>query len=369
MQHTLILSSGFLLWGSDVVRRLCLLLCALACAFGLLLWRAGDDVPVSAPTASPTSAPTSALSPERVRVCIVPSRSAAATAAPTPEPPPIWLNVWNEGRVERVELEDYLVHVVAGEMPASYEPEALRAQAVATRSYIAWKLPAYGGSGCSRGGDVCTDSEHCMAYQSEEALRAHWGDRFDEYYEKILDAVQDTRGQVMTWNGEPIQALFHSASGGRTEDAQAVWGTAFPYLTSVESEGEENEQHTVRLTAKDLASRLNAAFDGAGLTAETVKTQFVVRSRTQSGRADTVKVGKVTATGKAVRAALDLSSANFTIDWQGSVAVLTTVGYGYGVGMSQVGANAMAQQGSTYRDILTHYYTGVTLADLSGLGA
>ena len=254
-------------------------------------------------------------------------------------------------------------------MPASYEPEALRAQAVAARSYIAWKLPAYGGSGCSRGGDVCTDSEHCMAYQSEEALRARWGDRFDEYYEKIRAAVQDTAGQVMVWNGEPIQALFHSSSGGRTEDAQAVWGTAFPYLTSVESEGEENEQRTVRLTAKDLAAKLNAAFDGAGLTADTVRTQFLVRSRTQSGRADTVKVGKVTATGKAVRAALDLSSANFTIDWQGGEAVLTTVGYGHGVGMSQVGANAMAQQGSTYRDILTHYYTGTTLADLSGLDA
>ena len=353
------------------MRRLCLLLCALACAFGLLLWRAGDAVPADAPVPaqSPAPAQAPALSPERVRVAVVSVQSEPAQTAAPAQPAPIWLNVWNEGSMERIELEDYLVHVVAGEMPASYEPEALRAQAVAARSYIAWKLPAYGGSGCSRGGDVCTDSEHCMAYQSEEALRARWGDRFDEYYEKIRAAVQDTAGQVMVWNGEPIQALFHSSSGGRTEDAQAVWGTAFPYLTSVESEGEENEQRTVRLTAKDLAAKLNAAFDGAGLTADTVRTQFLVRSRTQSGRADTVKVGKVTATGKAVRAALDLSSANFTIDWQGGEAVITTVGYGHGVGMSQVGANAMAQQGSTYRDILTHYYTGATLADLSGLDA
>lgn len=354
------------------MRRLCLLLCALACAFGLLLWRAGDAVPAGAPvpTQSPMPAQVPALSPERVRVAVVSVQSELAQTAVAPaQPAPIWLNVWNEGSMERIELEDYLVHVVAGEMPASYETEALRAQAVAARSYIAWKLPAYGGSGCSRGGDVCTDSEHCMAYQSEEALRARWGDRFDEYYEKIRAAVQDTAGQVMVWNGEPIQALFHSSSGGRTEDAQAVWGTAFPYLTSVESEGEENEQRTVRLTAKDLAAKLNAAFDGAGLTADTVRTQFLVRSRTQSGRADTVKVGKVTATGKAVRAALDLSSANFTIDWQGGESVITTVGYGHGVGMSQVGANAMAQQGSTYRDILTHYYTGATLADLSDLSA
>ena len=353
------------------MRRLCLLLCALACAFGLLLWRAGDSVPADAlvPTQSPAPAQVPALSPERVRVAVVSVQSEPAQPAAPAQPAPVWLNVWNEGSMERIELEDYLVHVVAGEMPASYEPEALRAQAVAARSYIAWKLPAYGGSGCSRGGDVCTDSEHCMAYQSEEALRARWGDRFDEYYEKIRAAVQDTAGQVMVWNGEPIQALFHSSSGGRTEDAQAVWGTAFPYLTSVESEGEENEQRTVRLTAKDLAAKLNAAFDGAGLTADTVRTQFLVRSRTQSGRADTVKVGKVTATGKAVRAALDLSSANFTIDWQGGEAVITTVGYGHGVGMSQVGANAMAQQGSTYRDILTHYYTGATLADLSDLDA
>ena len=355
------------------MRRLCILLCALACAFGLLLWRAGDAVPVSAPAASPTASPSPTLTPERIHVSIVLPQSTPAPTEPAssehaPAPTPIWLNVWNEGTIERVELEDYLVHVVAGEMPASYEPEALRAQAVAARSYIAWKLPDYGGSGCSRGGDVCTDSEHCMAYQSDEALRARWGDRFDEYYNKVCDAVQDTRGQVMTWNGEPIQALFHSASGGRTEDAQAVWGTAFPYLTSVQSEGEEEEPRTVRLTAKDLAAKLNAAFDGAGLTADSVKTQFVVRSRTRSGRAETVKVGRVTATGKAVRAALALSSANFTIDWQGSEAVLTTVGYGHGVGMSQVGANAMARQGSTYRDILTHYYTGAILASLSDLG-
>ena len=165
------------------MRRLCLLLCALACAFGLLLWRAGDAVPADAPVPaqSPAPAQAPALSPERVRVAVVSVQSEPAqTAAAPAQPAPVWLNVWNEGSMERIELEDYLVHVVAGEMPASYEPEALRAQAVAARSYIAWKLPAYGGSGCSRGGDVCTDSEHCMAYQSEEALRARWGDRFDE---------------------------------------------------------------------------------------------------------------------------------------------------------------------------------------------
>lgn len=351
------------------MRRLCILLCALACAFGLLLWCEGDAAPQATPepSAVPTYPP--ALSPDRVSVQVISTQDEPVQPAAAPSAPePVWLNVWNEGSIERVELEEYLIHVVAGEMPASYEPQALRAQAVAARSYIAWKLPAYGGSGCSRGGDVCTDSEHCMAYQSDEALRGRWGGHYDAYYEKIRAAVQDTRGQVMVWNGEPIQALFHSSSGGMTEDAQAVWGTAFPYLTSVRSEGEGDEQRTVRLSAKELAQKLNAAFGGAGLTADNVEAQFLVRSRTKSGRADTVKVGRVTATGKAVRAALDLSSASFSVDWQDGEAVITTVGYGHGVGMSQVGANAMARQGSDYRDILTHYYTGAALATLSDLG-
>lgn len=208
-----------------------------------------------------------------------------------------------------------------------------------------------------------------MAYRSEAELREKWGEDYESYRVKIAQAVQDTVGEVMAYNGSPIQALFHSSSGGWTEDAQAVWGTAFPYLQSVESSGEDDTRKEKRFPAAQLVKQLNAAFDGAGLTESTVKAQFVVRTRTASGRADVVKVGKVTATGKAVRAALDLSSANFTVEWDGDEAVLTTIGYGHGVGMSQVGANAMAEQGSGYQEILTHYYIGVEVVQMQALGA
>ena len=167
----------------------------------------------------------------------------------------------------------------------------------------------------------------------------------------------------MRYEGRPVQALFHASSGGRTEDAQAVWGTALPYLTSVAS-AEEDTQRTVTLSRAQLAEKLNAAFDGAGLTKDNVVQQFVVRSRTPGGRADIVRVGRVTAAGRAVRSALGLSSTAFEVRSEGENVTITTQGYGHGVGMSQEGANAMAQQGKTWQDILLHYYTGVSIGKM-----
>lgn len=268
--------------------------------------------------------------------------------------------------MERVALEDYLVSVLAGEMPASYSMEALKAQAIAARSYIVWKLPRFGGSGCSRGAqaDVCTDSKHCMAYRSDAQMREGWGESYEEKHEKLLRAVQETAGQILLYDGRPAQALFHAASGGRTEDAQEVWGTAYPYLQSVESEGEQGQTAQVRLSKSKLAQKLNAAFEGAGLTAANIERQFSIRSVTGSGRADAVRVGRVTATGKAVRAALGLRSAGFTIAFEGDDAILTTNGFGHGVGLSQEGAQNMAENGADCEEILLHYYTGVTIGSI-----
>ena len=349
------------------MRKLCFVLCVLAACVGVVVFQEGTRPQLAAEQSAAQPQAALAAGAEVVRVEAVQVAGDAQSAESAQE---VYLTVWDEGRTQRVKLEDFLVGVVAGEMPASYHPEALCAQAVAARSYAAWKMPAYGGGGCSKGvdTDVCTDSTHCMAYWSEEKMREQWGADYETYHQKIVQAVQDTAGQVMLYNGSPVQALFHSASGGRTEDAQAVWGTACPYLTSVDSGGEEESgQYSAvkRMTAQELAQTLNKAFEGAGLTQESVRTQFTVRSRTESGRADVVKVGAVTATGKAVRTALDLNSTNFEIDFEGDEAVLTTLGYGHGVGMSQVGANAMAQEGSGYEEILKHYYTGVEIGSLS----
>ena len=338
------------------MRKFALLLCALACAAGVYLLRGGTEGAPPDPAQAENPAPRA----QTVRV------EAARVLSAQAQEEPIVLTVWDEGRAVRMDMEDYLIYAVAGEMPASYEMEALKAQAVAARSYLAWKMPAFGGGGCSQGvdTDVCTDSTHCMAYWSEAEMRERWGEAYAENRARIEEAVRATAGEVMLYNGSPIQALFHSASGGQTEDAQAVWGTAYPYLMSVKSAEEGESGKEVRLKIGALVSALNEAFPGANLTEQNVRSAFSVRSRTDSGRADVVQVGEVTATGRAVRTALGLRSTNFTIAYAGEEAVLTTVGYGHGVGMSQVGANAMAAQGSSYREILQHYYTGVAFAPL-----
>lgn len=341
------------------MRRLWMLLCILLGVLCIVMQRPeADPAPLTVSTEEAAVQP-DCICVEYVRPSTTPEEAAE----------PITIGVYENGSLNTVEMEEYLIHVVAGEMPASYEFEALCAQAVAARTYVAWKMPIYGGSGCSRGGDVCTDSKHCMAYMSEPEMQTAWGEHYAQYYDKIAQAVQATEGAVMTYRHQPIQALFHSSSGGQTEDAQAVWGTAFPYLKSVESSGEEDTRKVKRYTAKQLVEQLNTAIPDAQLTTKTVKTQFVVRTRTDSGRADAVRVGKVTASGKAVRAALGLNSAQFTIEWEGDEAVITTVGHGHGVGMSQVGANAMAAAGCGYREILLHYYTGAEIEQIQMLGA
>ncbi len=351
------------------MRKLCFLFCLLACILGAMLYANDGQAEASLPLPD-GPAPAAAHVQDTVKVQVVfPTMTPAPSAQPTPSTAPAMLTVYDEGRCVRMEMEEYLVHVVAGEMPASYEEEALKAQAVAARSYVSWKQAAWGGSGCSKGvdTDICTDSTHCMAYLSDEAMREKWGERYEEYYDRIRSAVLATQGEVMLYDGSPIQALFHSSSGGRTEDAQAVWGAAFPYLQSVSSGAEEESGQTraeKRFKIEALVKALNQSFTGAELTAQNVEEQFSIRSYTASGRADVVKVGKVTATGRAVRTALGLNSTNFSVAYKGGEAVFTTVGYGHGVGMSQVGANLMAKEGSDYQEILTHYYTHVTLGPL-----
>lgn len=364
------------------MRKLCFLLCLLACCVGILTL--GDEQKKQNPTplADGTVLGSDANNEKETVVVEVVRAKAATQLASLPQgakttnqsqstAAPVMLSVYDDGQTVRISLEEYLVHVVAGEMPASYEDEALRAQAVAARSYVAWKMAAWGGSGCNRGvnADVCTDSSHCMAYTSTEEMKKNWGEDYQAHYDKIASAVNSTAGEVLMYNGSPIQALFHSASGGKTEDAQAVWGTAFPYLQSVSSSGEENSsQHTATQTMKtsDLVKKLNSAFDGAGLTTKNIENSFAVRTYTQSGRVDVVKVGKVTATGRAIRSALGLNSTNFTVKYSGDEAAITTIGYGHGVGMSQVGANAMAKDGKGYAEILLHYYNQVDIEKIDG---
>ncbi len=266
-----------------------------------------------------------------------------------------------DGAVEEMSLADYLWRVVAAEMPASFEQEALRAQAVCARTYSLWKMAA--GSHQEEGADLCTDSGCCQAYIEPEQAGENWGDSAQSHSEKIAAAVADTDAQVLTYDGQPIQAVFFSSSTDATEDAAQVWGNSLPYLVSVSSpEGEEvpNYHSTVTLTADQLRELVVAQYPEADLSADPPDWISNV-SYNASGRVSSLEVGGVSMSGGAARTLFGLRSACFQVEESEGSFTFSVTGYGHGVGMSQYGANAMAKEGSGWREIVTHYYTGVNI--------
>ena len=180
----------------------------------------------------------------------------------------------------------------------------------------------------------------------------------------MREAVYATKGELLTYGGLPIEALFHSNSGGQTEDSENVFASAEPYHMGVVSPGEESAEHfsdETRFSRAEAAKALNELYPDANVSAKKLNKQLKVLSRFESGRVNQVKVGDVTLTGRQFRQALSLMSANFNLSFSDKNVTVSTMGYGHGVGMSQYGANAMAQEGGDYRDILLHYYSGVKL--------
>ncbi|MCD8004557.1 MAG: stage II sporulation protein D [Oscillospiraceae bacterium] len=268
-----------------------------------------------------------------------------------------------DGQVEEMTLADYLWSVTAAEMPASFEPEALKAQVVTARTYTAWKM--LHGEENHPDADVCTDVNCCQAYLSPEDAAAAWGDAAQEYTEKLWAAVTETDGEVITYEGQPIQAVFFSSSAGRTEDAVEVWGSAVPYLVGVDSpEGEDvpNYHTEVTLSAQEFQDIFLAAYPQADLSG-TPERWFGKSVLTASGRVSSMEVGGVSVTGTALRALFSLRSAAFTVEAAEDSVTFQVTGYGHGVGMSQYGANALAQQGMDYQEIVKWYYTGVEVID------
>lgn len=287
---------------------------------------------------------------------------------PPAEAPTVALYDAKRGEVLDLPLEEYLFGVVASEMPASFPAAALEAQAVSARTYTAKRLAAFGGKPCGRhGADLCSDSSCCQAWRSREEHMERWGDDAQFYADKIERALEETLGVVALYGGKPIDALYFSNSGGRTEDAADVFGADVPYLVSVISPGEEDASHyedSFSYTRKEFAKALNKAFPEAGLTANDLEEQVETLSRSEGGRVTELRLGGVTITGREFRSALGLPSAGFTIDISSDGVEVDTRGFGHGVGMSQYGARAMALDGSDYKEILAHYYTGITLGTL-----
>ena len=267
-----------------------------------------------------------------------------------------------EGAVAELTMADYLWGVVAAEMPASFEPEALKAQACAARTYT---VILQNGNKHPEA-DICGDSTCCQAYIDRSAAEARWGLNAREYGEKIDQAVADTDGLGILYEGKPIQALFFSSAPGKTVDAVEVWGNPVAYLKSVDSpEGDEvpNYHSQAVLGAEEVKSLTLNAYPGADLTGDP-SSWFGEASRNEGGGVISIPLGGVTLTGGQVRSLFSLRSACFTVAWDGTQFTFDVTGYGHGVGMSQYGANAMAKAGSPFRDILTWYYTGTEVGEL-----
>lgn len=274
----------------------------------------------------------------------------------------------SERGVMELEIEDYLVHVVAGEMPAVFEEEALKAQAVAARTFTEKRIT--GGSKCKSGCDVCTDPGCCQAFAFTTSLERAWGEDFEKYYEKIVTAVSSTRGEVLVNDGKLITALYHSSSGGMTENSEEVFAVALPYLVSVVSEGEEKQScySSEKLIPYDVfMDTVNSVYPEAAM--EDPEADIAVWGRTESGRVKLVQLGGTVVSSQQFRSLFDLHSTNFTFEFVENAVKITCLGYGHGVGMSQCGANAMAERGCTYREILKHYYTGVDIASWEDMEA
>lgn len=262
----------------------------------------------------------------------------------------------SDGAVVQMDIDEYLVGVVLGEMPADFEPEALKAQTVAARTYAA-KVMNTGGKHTD--GSICTDSICCQAYMAENAYLEKGGT--EEKLNKVRNAVMDTSGLVLTYHGELIEATYFSCSGGSTEDAAAVWGTDYPYLRAVPSPGEETASHycdTVCFTKAQFQEKTGATLigDPAGW--------FTTEAYTPGGGAETIRIGDKCFSGTELRRLLGLASTAMTITAEGNTITVVTKGYGHRVGMSQYGADAMAVKGSKYTEILAYYYPGTKLEKL-----
>ena len=268
--------------------------------------------------------------------------------------------------IEELPLDEYLLGVVSAEMPASFEMEALNAQAIVARTYTLYSIThnnkKHGDA------DICDSSACCQAWISKENRLAKWDEENrTEYWNKIVNAVNNTEGKIITYNGEAIDAFFHSNSGGKTEVPVNVWGgTNYPYLQSVQTAGEDAySQYNSELTIKkdEFISKIRESHKNFQIDFSK-EDAIKILDYTDANRIKTIKVGNINISGVEMRKIMGLKSANFTITIEGDNIKFEVIGYGHGVGMSQTGADSMAKQGSNYEEIIKHFYTDVEITTM-----
>ncbi|MBR6040716.1 MAG: stage II sporulation protein D [Clostridia bacterium] len=267
-----------------------------------------------------------------------------------------------------MDLEEYIVGVVSAEMPAYYDFEALKAQAVASRTYTLYSM-AHGGCHTNPDADVCTNSKCCQAFSTHERMQNAWKDDYANNYNRVAQAVMETAGEVLVCDGKLCDALYHACSGGQTENSENVYANALPYLRGVDSPYEDPmREEDVDFGTDALVELIAAKYPESGITKDNVREGIAIEKAYESGRVETLRLGKTKITGKQARNLFGLRSTMFTVEWTEKGIVFHVKGYGHGVGMSQNGANGMAKHGADYREILFHYYTGVSIASYGADG-
>ncbi|MBR2131164.1 MAG: stage II sporulation protein D [Oscillospiraceae bacterium] len=273
------------------------------------------------------------------------------------------LTVLIDGKIATMDMSSYLMGVVRAEMPASFETEALKAQAVAARTYTLHKIEN-GGSERHPEADTCDDINCCKAYMDAAEAAGNWGTQAAIYEEKIRSAVMSTDGECILYEGSPVLAVFHSSSAGATMDAQDVWSGSLPYLKSVASPENEdavpNYYSSSTILISELKQRLQEALPQAELKGNP-SNWFTNMRQQENGTVTSLCVGGEEISGNQLRSILGLRSACFTMQFDGDSVTFSVTGYGHGVGMSQYGANVLAASGMDYREILAWYYTGTTV--------
>jgi stage II sporulation protein D len=266
-------------------------------------------------------------------------------------------------QIEKLPLDQYLIGVVAAEMPADFEKEALKAQSLAARTYIVSQLLNEEKIGMPEGEADVTDTEIHQVYKNNEELKNLWGKDYKWKITKITEAVKETSGQILTYEGNPITPTFFSTSNGYTENSEDYWSDSYPYLRSVESPWDKNSpkfNDQKIMTVNEFETKL-------GVKLSDRKNVGKIIERTAGKRVGKVEINGKVLTGREIRDKLDLKSSDFSWVLKGDNIVITTKGYGHGVGMSQYGANGMASEGKDYKEIVKHYYQGVEISKTDAL--
>ena len=293
----------------------------------------------------------------------------AAEAAQPDQPIMVPVYLTEAKKVVNIPLEEYVRGVLAAEVPADFELEALKAQAMAARTYVVKRMVEWDRSNVPVRDAVVTDSAIHQVFVGADDLPNLWpASKADANLDKLTRAVRETRDLILTYDGRPINATFFSTSNGYTENSEDYWSDYTPYLRSVPSPWDARlsprYKETVSLDAGEVMRKLGV---GALAPSQAGASGMKVLERTQGGRIKTISIGNRTFTGREVREKLGLNSTHFEWKWNGNRIEFTTYGYGHGVGMSQWGANGMAKEGKTAEEIVKHYYTGIDISHSSQL--